>query len=362
MYTHFSVLFLFLASMLNLSFAAHSARLDRALILGIDGLRADALDLVISLGKAPHIASLGAQGTKAYCPSLAAASCAKAHRAYDFDSSFSWETGPGWASVILGLDADRHGVKTNDHHDLKVFATTTKEYPSIFKILKDQGLKTAAAGLSSFLTNFNGALLTPGVVDYECGAKLIGPAVHPHAKSSCNLDYRKAFNSTTKHRDDRIVDQSLTWIESDAHLIMAVLDEVDGTGHAKGFDLGEAYLRAIEEADARAGKILSAIALRAAKHNENWLVILTSDHGGHDASEQDDAHAALGPGEHGDVSGKDNIVPFIVASYGQKQIEFDNLPEHTDVHHFDSFKTIARWFGLDRLSTVVARDGRSRIY
>ena len=58
-------------------------------------------------------------------------------------------------------------------------------------------------------------------------------------------------------------------------------DDVDHAGHTKGFDPKEpAYLEAIAQADRRIGRLLAAIRARKTYRKENWLIIVSTDHGG----------------------------------------------------------------------------------
>lgn len=340
-----------------------SIRTHRALVLGIDGLRGDALHRVIEQGRAAiNIQNLIIKGEYAACPDTKKSTCAKAHEGNDFKSDFVWKTGPGWGSVISGLDARRHNIKNIGHKDMKAFTETTKTYPTIFKLLKTNGLRTAALGVGAFLTSFEGKKLYPGIVDYECGAGSDGPTVKPSDTRSCNLDYRFTTNNEDNQRDNKITDTAISYINrSDIEFIMLVLDEVDEAGHKNGFDLTLNYLRAIQDADVRVGKIVAAIEKRVKDNNEDWLVILTSDHGGHNQSAFLKWLPGVNSGIHGTESGKDNIVPFIVSTFAERSpVKFD-VRDKTDVRHFDTFKTIATWFGLAQQQTVSTRDGQSRI-
>ena len=59
------------------------------------------------------------------------------------------------------------------------------------------------------------------------------------------------------------------------------LDDVDASGHGKGFDPNvPEYIKAIEETDKRVGKIVAAVRGRSNYANENWLILVSSDHGG----------------------------------------------------------------------------------
>ncbi|MDR2999332.1 MAG: alkaline phosphatase family protein, partial [Microbacterium sp.] len=56
------------------------------------------------------------------------------------------------------------------------------------------------------------------------------------------------------------------------------LDDVDGAGHSVGTN-GAAYGAALRTADGRLGEMLAAIRQRASYADEQWLVVVTADHG-----------------------------------------------------------------------------------
>jgi len=59
------------------------------------------------------------------------------------------------------------------------------------------------------------------------------------------------------------------------------LDNVDHIGHSTGFSLDNPeYIEAIELQDKNVGRILSGLKHRKNFKNENWLILLSTDHGG----------------------------------------------------------------------------------
>ncbi len=56
------------------------------------------------------------------------------------------------------------------------------------------------------------------------------------------------------------------------------LDEVDGAGHSYGTERAE-YLAALRKVDGQIGEILNAAKNRPSYTSEDWLVVLTADHG-----------------------------------------------------------------------------------
>jgi hypothetical protein len=83
--------------------------------------------------------------------------------------------------------------------------------------------------------------------------------------------------------------------------VMMFYSDVDVAGHTCGFSPTAAcYLSEIADTDAKIGQVMAAIKNRPSFANEDWLVILTSDHGG------------LGTGHSGGLP-EQRTIPFIVA-------------------------------------------------
>lgn len=308
----------------------------RALIIGLDGTTGNQFNYqVFSQNKAPNLKDMLLKGKFTICESDRDTRCARTHSGPRFNGDYQWLTGPGWASVLTGVDNKRHGVKDNNDASLKAFTRSTRQYPSLFARAKKFGRKTAAAGVGAFLSSRNNNKVYYGVTDYECGFSQSGPAVNFDAETSCNLDYRKSFNSTDPERDNRLTEWMLSKINDPTiDITMGVFDIIDTVGHSNGFDNNDNYLQAISDTDTRIGHILNAIKLRAPLHNEEWLVMLTSDHGGH----------RIGLwGDHGKNLFADEVVPFAMATYGsEKRL----TPLIYPVTHMDIHPTVMYWFKI----------------
>ncbi len=100
-------------------------------------------------------------------------------------------------------------------------------------------------------------------------------------------------------------------------LIFGVFDRLDSIGHASGFIESPLYREYIAEfIEYALGQLLTAIQTSTHQRQEEWLVILTSDHGGHnDKVIIDGKPVELEPkeGGHGGPHGEesDRIIPFI---------------------------------------------------
>ena len=207
-------------------------RIPKVLLIGIDGLRADAL----ADAETPAIDALVADG----CLTLEAS--ASAHTV----------SGPGWSSVLCGVWPDKHRSTDN-----RFLIADYERFPSIFTLAKRgrPDIRTAYFG------NWG-----------PIGERIL-------AKDP--IDLRVSFADT---KDD--APQTAACVEkiredTRLDLVFFYLGEVDEVGHSAGFHRDSVeYLAAIERADARVGEVLAALRDRTNFVRENWLVILTSDHGG----------------------------------------------------------------------------------
>ena len=171
-------------------------------------------------------------------------------------------SGPGWITLLTGVWANKHSVISNELH-LRV----DPNYPSLFKRLRE-------AMPNAYLSS---------VVNWSPinTAFLLEDAQGSDVRESGLPDERvtaRALEILTKEPAD------FTFIQ---------LDDPDVTGHNHGF--GPEYQQALREVDARLGKLLDKVAERRQRQPlEDWLVIVTTDHG-RDASGE--GHGGQSEGE-----------------------------------------------------------------
>jgi predicted AlkP superfamily pyrophosphatase or phosphodiesterase len=208
--------------------AETSPKKPYVLILGIDGTRPDALEKA----NTPALDSLRAKG------------------AWTMNASTQQKTltksGPGWASIITGVDADKHHVVDND-----TLSKRNPEYPTLFRRAKQLGLSSAVAPSWAFFLQ----LVEPDTIDSEFWSE-------------------EGDEGVTKWTE-RILkegDQQLTFIH---------FDNVDHAGHSTGFSPDNPeYVSAIEGVDSRIGRLLKAVDSRSTRAQERWLFVVVTDHGG----------------------------------------------------------------------------------
>lgn len=247
---------LILCSALTLS--AHAQKVKKAVYIIADGIPADViekLDLpnlknVIKDGKYLRIHVGGDKGTYNETPTISAV---------------------GYNSLLTGTWLNKHNVPDNDIKD------PNYNYQTIFKLFKEQYPAKKIAVYSSWTDN---------------RTKLIGEGLEQ--TGNLKMDYKAdGFELDTvhfKHKgdymhriDEEVVAQASNSIKTVApDLSWIYLEYTDDMGHAHG-DSPEFY-DAVKMMDAQVGKVYEAINYRKKKFNEDWLLIITTDHGRSEAN------------------------------------------------------------------------------
>ncbi len=126
-----------------------TAKTKHALVIGIDGLRSDALQQVST----PAIDGLIAEGTVTYDAFAGGVLGTPTEQ-------MTW-SGAGWSSILTGVWVDKHGVEFNTFDDARF-----DEYPHFFARVREE---QPDAYLSSFVTwgPINESILASAEVDEE---------------------------------------------------------------------------------------------------------------------------------------------------------------------------------------------------
>jgi len=167
-------------------------------------------------------------------------------------------TAPGWTSILTGSWADRHGVTKNfgvaaidKARDLPSFpAAVVAAYP---------GKK--AAVLAAWEVIVDGSTYgDEGIYRFFPG------------KGYYSGDYGS--------KDPEVVAKASLCISEDYDVVFLVIDFVDHAGHLYGFSpYVERYTASIRRALGMAGQLVDAMRARPGFDSEDWLVLLTTDHG-----------------------------------------------------------------------------------
>ncbi len=192
----------------------------------------------------------------------------------------------GYNSVLTGTWVNKHNVWDND------IAAPNYYYPTIFRLLKTQWPQKKTGIFSSWTENRtrlvgDGITETGGfVVDYKFDGLELD-----------TINFPQDENRDFMHRiDEKVADVAAETIRSKApDLSWVYLEYTDDMGHMHGDS--PQFHQAVDYADKQVGRIWDAIGDREKNHNEDWLIIITTDHGrdsatGHNHGGQSDREKA----------------------------------------------------------------------
>lgn len=251
---------------------------NKVLIIGIDGCRPDAL----LVARAPNIEALWREGAFSF------------HARCVFPTS----SGPCWASLLTGVGPAKHGVLDNKCD------RRSDKFPTLFERAKAEKPDVMTGVFTSW----------PDIL------KLIPPAKLNISMEGGESDPKTLAAAKVALGGSAI---DLTFIQ---------LDRVDGAGHKHGYgpDIPE-YVEAIQQADKDVGEIVATIKARKTYAEENWLIIITTDHGGLRK-------------RHGGKSIQESTVFAIVSGNGVKRGELFDPPSLVDIAPtvFEHLRLVAR--------------------
>lgn len=223
----------------------------KVLVIGYDGCRPDALSLTgdASSGAIAYLLSTGASKELSYCGGVN----------YPAFNTQATSTAPGWASILTGNWADVHGITGNG-------IEKSNEVLTILTTLVETGTIDSSAFYVSWNGHFNGE-----------GTTYI---------QEKNYISEKALDVTFLDADDDngTTTNTLADINSAdcSDFIFTILEHTDHAGHDTGFCLNNPdYSKAFADAEAQGKAIIDAVEARETYDTEDWLIIITSDHGGY---------------------------------------------------------------------------------
>lgn len=204
----------------------------KALLIGIDGLRPDAL----AVASTPNLDGLIAEGCYT-------------------DQARTGEvtvSGPGWSSFLTGVWMDKHGVRDNTFE-----GSNYGDYPHFFARLQEQRPDAFTVSIADWLP------------------------IDTHIVGETGADYRFARD----YEDDGdawSVDAAVDALTNhDPDAMFVYFADLDVAGHNHGFHpAAPEYIAQLGEIDGQIGVILAAMGDRPTFADEAWLVIVSTDHGG----------------------------------------------------------------------------------
>jgi predicted AlkP superfamily pyrophosphatase or phosphodiesterase len=198
----------------------------KVLLIGIDGLQFE-------------------QISKVNTPNFDKFTIKKGYNGGIFETSSQQVTssGPSWVTILTGVWTDKHGITSNSSSQIS-------KAGSVFSFIKSSKPKFKTASFSTW-KNINLLLY----------------------KDMYSVDF-----STQGGNDEISTEIAVSHIKKYAPDFTFIhLDDIDHAGHAVGF--GSDYSKATQKVDRQIGELLKVIKRREKEHNEDWLVVLVTDHG-----------------------------------------------------------------------------------
>ncbi len=256
---------------------ASGAPAPKVLVIGIDGVRPDALADV----NTPAIDALIADGSFT------------AHARTGFPSV----SGPGWSSFLIGVWPDKHGVTNNDF--------TGKDYDTYRDFL------TRLEEVQPSLNTFAVADWLP-LVYADDGKPTVSEAVDiKHV-----LD---GYEAGWAEGDSIAVGLAINQLRNGHPDAMFVyLGNPDESSH-ESRGIGVEYREALALADRHVGQLVAAMRARPTYDDENWLIVISTDHG------------RLPDGDHGGDTPEERTIFFLTSGPGAAKGELPDSVFVVDV-------------------------------
>lgn len=318
-------------------FAQDDARSPHSLVIVLDGVRPD---LLLNM-QPPAIESLidGSwwPRSKGNEPMTA-----WSYTARDVEDA-NPNSGPNHASIMTGVLASRHGAFTNSQFSAGV--TDIAAYPHYLDRLESHYPQLTTVFLASWDADFT--MITQA--DY----RRMGQG--GYGAASIRDDRRIAEIAVTilsgRDPETPIEGTDTRWEGGDADALFVFFDSTDAGGHTtildpfdiRGFyPFHPDYIKALMTLDGYIARMLDAIVQRPTLEDEDWQIILTTDHGGFLAN-------------HGYDNATTRGVWFMISS---SQVTAGELP--AGVHHYDTAVTVLSHFSYPLPTGSLTLDGVDR--
>ncbi|SKB85511.1 alkaline phosphatase family protein [Daejeonella lutea] len=235
--------------------AAASAQRKKAIFIIIDGVSKDVIEKVAT----PNLDAIAAEG--GFLSSYQGGERGE----YNQTPTIS---APGYNNVLTGVWFNKHNVPDN------AIKAPNYHYPSIFRLFEDQYPDRQTAIFSSWLDNRT-KLVGEGLpqtgnikLDYHFDGLELDTVKYPHDKGRNYMSDIDQAVTNDAARSIRETGPDLSWV---------YLEFTDDMGHLYGDS--DQFTDAVKLADRRVGQIWAAIKERREKYREDWLIIVTTDHG-----------------------------------------------------------------------------------
>ncbi|MBQ7545349.1 MAG: alkaline phosphatase family protein [Clostridia bacterium] len=223
----------------------------KAIVIGYDGCRAD----MLGFAKDPQqsaILTLGKEGHTvfSYCGGVN----------YPYVNTQATSTAPGWCSMLTGAWADVHGIRRN-------YQPKSNDHLTMLTTLVQDGTIDNSAFYVSWPGHLNGRLTT-----YYPEKQYVQEQGLPVTFLQAEDD-----DGTFSNIMNDLAQKDCT------DFIFFTFEYTDHVGHTSGFDpKNPKYEQAFYDAEAHGKMVIEQIQARDTYETEDWLILITTDHGGYD--------------------------------------------------------------------------------
>jgi len=174
----------------------------------------------------------------------------------------------GYNSLLTGVWFNKHNIPDNDIKD------PNYNYHNIYRFFKTQYPNKKTAIFSSWIDNRTKLL---GHNLPAAGNLKVDQYFDGYELDTAKFKHDKARDFMNKI-DEQVITEASTTIKKDApDLSWIYLEYTDDMGHMYGDS--PQFTAAIKKFDMQLGKIYDAIEYRKKNNNEDWLLVVTTDHG-----------------------------------------------------------------------------------
>lgn len=214
--------------------------MSKIILIGLDGLRLD-----VALAASPTLARLAAVGA---CTPM--------------EMEPPTLSGPGWATLLTGTRYHDHGIVDNSFVGSRLW-----NHPDLLSLAFYADQRTTTFAAASW----------PPLVDPAGPGPVIFPRVEQQRAGKHRVLVRDGETYGYRQADAEIATLAQAALTLGGALGFVYLGGADEAGHLHGC-MGPEYRAAIAELDRHVAGIVAAVELRAAA-GEDWLIVVTTDHG-----------------------------------------------------------------------------------
>lgn len=241
------------ADIIAAHFQTDNGKKNRALVIGFDGARADSMLLILK-GKDEKVTGINSDSRYSAVKALKeSGGLYITYAGGDPEKPETWQetsTAQGWAAVLTGKWGVENGVQK--HVPLRADAPTVL-------------MRLARTGVSAdFIASWRDHFTITYSEEIQTAKRENIPLTFTQVETDEDLHARV-------HND----------IEAGTECIFGIYEGPDANGHNTGFGNGNyRYVKTVTDLDRCVYEHLSYIRSRAEFEHENWLFVITSDHGG----------------------------------------------------------------------------------